>query len=290
MEGHRYFNGRNIRMPKIYDYFNFRDFIRDFYIENKSLDKSFSFQIFADRAGFKSKSFIKLVIDGKKNLTVESIKKINNVLKLSSKAFSYFSLLVKFNQAPTLKDRDTYFRKLISYNKRNPARIVLKEKYEFYSQWYHNTIRELVTMENFNGNYERIAKMVRPAITAGQVKESIKLLERLKLIKRVKDKYIQTDSIITTGNEIRAHAVENFHKQNLKLASESINTTPSIHRDISCVVLGLSDDGFKKLKGEIQQFRKKLLQIANEDKDLNRVYHVNLQLYPTSKTVERGKS
>ena len=201
-------------MPKIYDYFNFRDFLRDYYVENKSLDQSFSFQSFADRAGFRSKSFIKLVIDGKKNLTDESVKKINNVLKLSSKAFSYFSLLVKFNQALTLKDRNNYFRKLISYNKRNPARIVLKEKYEFYSQWYHNTIRELVTMENFNGDYERIAKMLRPKITAGQVKESIKLLERLKLIKKIKDKYIQTDSIITTGNEIRAHAVQNFHKQN----------------------------------------------------------------------------
>lgn len=274
-------------MPKLYTYFNFRDYLRDYYLERKSSDPSFSFQRFADYAGFKSKGFIKLVIDGKKDISEESIKKFNRVLKLSKKAFSYFSLLVKFNQASSLEERNPYFDQLMAFNNRNPARIILKDQYSFYSQWYHNTIRELITMDDFQGDYERIAKMIRPKISIKQVKDSIKLLEDLNLIKKVDNRYVLTESIISTGDEIRAHAVQNFHRQNLTLASESINSVSSIQRDISCVVLGLSSQGFDKLKGEVQKFRKKLLKIAQEDKDLNRVYHMNMQLFPTTEKIDK---
>ena len=144
-------------MPRIYDYFNYRNFLQDFYLEKKSIDSRFSFQSFADRCGFKSKSFIKLVMDGKKNLTDESVQRLNMVLKLGEKAFSYFSLLVKFNQSRTLKERNKFFAKLDSFNKRNPAKIILKNKYRFYSEWYHNTIRELICMEDFDDDYQRIS-------------------------------------------------------------------------------------------------------------------------------------
>ncbi len=274
-------------MPRIYDYLNYRDFLQDFYLENKSLDSKFSFQSFADRCGFKSKSFIKLVMDGKKNLTDDSISQLNKVLKLGDKAFSYFSLLVKFNQAKVLKERNKYFNKLVSYNTRNPAKIILKNKYQFYSQWYHNTIRELVCMEDFGDNYSHIGKMIHPNLTVKQVKESINLLKQLKLIKKTKNGYIQTDSIISTGNEVRSLAVQNFHKQNLQLASDSIDGVIPVQRDISSVVLGLSTDGVKKMKHEIQEFRKRLLEIAKKDTDVNQVYHYNMQFFPTTKKVDK---
>ncbi len=53
-------------MPNIFNYMDYREFLEDFYDEQKSANKAFSYQYFANKAGFKSKSFIKLVIDGKK--------------------------------------------------------------------------------------------------------------------------------------------------------------------------------------------------------------------------------
>ena len=112
-------------MPNIFKYMNFRDFLLAFYNEKKASNPAFSYQIFANKAGFKSKSFIKLVIDGKKNLSPESTAKINKVLKLKDKSFSYFEDLIAFNQAESLEMRNYFFERLISYNKRNPARMIL---------------------------------------------------------------------------------------------------------------------------------------------------------------------
>ena len=128
-------------MALIYNYTNYREFLLDFYLEKKAVNTSFSYQVFANKAGFKSKSFIKLVIDGKKNLTPDSTKRLQKVLKLNSKSFAYFEDLISFNQAKTNKLKNYFFEKIMGYNKRNPSRLVMQREYEFYSKWYHNTIR-----------------------------------------------------------------------------------------------------------------------------------------------------
>lgn len=269
-------------MLNIYNYLNYREFLEDFYKEKKLSNPGFSYQVFANKAGFKSKSFIKLVIDNKKNLSEDSVQKINNVLKLKDKAYSYFCDMVAFNHAPNLALRNFYFQKLMQYNQKNKVKIILAQQYAFYEKWYHNTIRELVTQIDFKDDFQKIGKLLHPPLHARQVRQSVKLLLKLGLIKKEGTRYVQTDTLITTGNEVRSLAVQNFHVQNLVLAAEAIDTVPSAERDISCLVVGLSDEGAQLFKKEIQNFRKKLLEIAHNEKKINRVYHVNFQFIPTS--------
>ncbi len=272
-------------MLNIFKYIDYREFIEDFYDEQKAENKAFSFQYFANKAGFKSKSFLKLVIDGKKNLTSDSMQKLNNVLKLNEKAFSYFCNLVAFNQTRSIQQRNYYFEKLSQYNKRSTARTVILDQYEIYSKWYYNTLRELVTAFDFKGDFELLGKKLKPAISARKAREAVKLLVKLGFIEIKGDKYFQCDPLITTGDEVRSLAISNFHIQNLGLAISSIDTVKSCTRDISCLVLGLSDEGFNRVKDEIQQFRKKLLDIAAAEKVIDRVYHVNFQAIPVSEDI-----
>lgn len=273
-------------MPNIFAYLNYREFLRDYYREEKAKNPAFSFQFLANKAGFKSKSFVKLVIDGRKNLSEDSLGKLGKALKLGPKPFSYFEDLVAFNQAGSVKLRNYFFGKLAGYNNRNPARLILRDQYDFYSKWYHNTIRELASWFPFGEDYELLARQVKPAISPRQARDSVRLLLRLGLIRRTGDGYAQSDSLVTTGDEVQSLAVENFHLQNLILAGESIDTVPGGQRDVSCLVLGLSRKGFEACKAEIQALRKRLLKIAEHDRDPERVYHAAFQFFPTSG--ERG--
>jgi uncharacterized protein (TIGR02147 family) len=143
-----------------------------------------------------------------------------------------------------------------------------------------------VTFFDFKDDYEALAKKVQPPISARQAKESVRLLLKLGLIKKTKNGLIQTDPIITTGDEVASLAVQNFHLQNMVLAAESIDTCPSQERDISCLVLGLSKQGFENLKEETQTYRKRVLQIARDDNNIDRVYHVTIGVFPTSRKGE----
>jgi len=51
-------------MVKIFQYLNYREYLADWFQEKKKLNKSFSYKVLANKAGFKSKSFFPQVVDG----------------------------------------------------------------------------------------------------------------------------------------------------------------------------------------------------------------------------------
>jgi uncharacterized protein (TIGR02147 family) len=273
-------------MPDIYSYFNYREFLRDFYKEQKARNPAISYQYLALKAGFKTKSFIPHVIEGKKNLSKESIYKLAMAMKLEKKAFSYFEDLVSFNQAKTLEQRNYLFARLSEYNRRNISRVVQKKQYDFYTKWYHNTIRELVTLIDFKEDYKKLARMVKPPINPKQARESVLLLLQLGLIEKKQGRYSQTNRAITTGDEVQSLAVQNFHVQNLVMAADAVTICPVEEREVSSLVVGLSSKGFKTVKEEIRQFRKRLVDIVDLDDAAERVYTINFQFLPSSERKE----
>ncbi len=266
----------------IFQFLNYREFLQTYYNEQKSLNPNFSFQTMAWKAGFRSKSFFKDVMSGKKNLSSASIFSIAKSIGLEGQAFSYFEALVTFNQAKLMAEKDHAFRTLAQYHKRGKAQIITQDQFEFYSNWVHNTIRELVTLSDFGEDYSKLGKLLKPAISTRKANASVKLLLRLGLLKKEKNRYLQTDKSITTGDEVKGVAIGSFHKQNMELASEIIDTLPAAERDISCLVAGLSPAGFAIVKAEIQNFRKKLIEIIRNDAPATQVYHINFQIFPTS--------
>ena len=189
-------------MPNIYNYLNYREWLLDFYREKKAAKSSYSYMLFATAAGFKSKSFLADVIEGKKNLSAESIFALSTVLCLSEIEFTYFKNLVAFNQAKTHVQKDHFFKLLVESNRLVQSKLVLSDKYAFYSEWYHNTIRELVTILDFKDNFALLARHVKPQITPRKARQSVELLQKLGFIIKKGDRYEQIDRDITTGDTV----------------------------------------------------------------------------------------
>lgn len=273
---------------RVFDYLNYRKFLKDWFEEKKRENPRYSFRLLADQAGFKSKSFIAHVMEGKANLSENSLFSLGKALKLGPKEFSYLASLVRFNQAKDQRQRELYFRELAEKNGGVRARTVLEHEYEFYSKWYHNTIRELVTMVDFGDDYAKLGKLVVPPISAVKARRSVELLLKLELIAKRNGRYVQTEKVLQSGDDITSIAVTAFHHQNLAIAEDALNRFPVGEREVSCVVGGMSEECFKKVKAEVQQFRKKIVaMISSDPKTAERVYHVNFQIFPTA--VSDGK-
>jgi uncharacterized protein (TIGR02147 family) len=268
--------------PTVFDFLDYRKFLKAYYEEQKARNKAFSFQKMAWKAGFRSKSFFNEVISGKKNISPGSVFSVGKALGLQGEAFSYFEALVAFNQCQTVAEKEHWFRQLNGFHKRGKSQLIARHQFEFYSRWYHNTIRELVTWFAFDEDYALLGRQLRPAISAGQARASVRLLLKLGLIVAGKGRYRQTDPSVTTGEEVLSAAVGSFHVQNLKLAAESLDTCPAAERDISCIVAGLSEEGFARVKTHIRDFRKKLVEVIRDDQKSSRVYHINFQFFPTT--------
>ncbi len=226
------------------------------------------------------------IIDGSRKISKEASFKIGQAIGLEGKSFSYFKDLIAFNQAKTNKEKNFYYTELMKYNKRSKAKLLLKNKYEYFSKWYYNTIREMLPFCDFKGNFALLANAIKPRISPAQAKNAVEVLLKLGLIKKTANDYKQLEKALTTGDEVASFAVQNFHIQNKILSSESIDTCPASERDISCLVVSLSDESFSEIKSEIKAFRKKLAAIADKTKKANRVYHINFDLFPTTRKWE----
>src|SRR3954471_936193 len=95
------------KSPDIYQYLDFRLFVRDYCSRQKSHRSSFSQRVFAQSAGIPmaSSSFLPAVIAGKRNLSANYRLKFAKALGLDSKEMLFFELLVQFNQAKTMEEK-----------------------------------------------------------------------------------------------------------------------------------------------------------------------------------------
>jgi len=85
--------------PDIFEYMSFRAFLSDYYKAAKQHTKGFSYRAFSKKAGFSSTNFIKMVIDGDRNLGPESAAKIADAMALSAAERRFFEQLVELEQS-----------------------------------------------------------------------------------------------------------------------------------------------------------------------------------------------
>jgi hypothetical protein len=85
-------------MRSVFEYTDYRRYLHDFYHYKKRTNPYYSYRLFSMKAGFKAPNLLKLVMDGQRNLTRESVDKFVHALRLSNGEAAYFTSLVLHNQ------------------------------------------------------------------------------------------------------------------------------------------------------------------------------------------------
>ncbi len=268
--------------PNLFEYNDYRAYLRAMYSFLKSTRRTFSFRFFAREAGFSSPNFLKLVMDGKRNLTVESLRRFSKALKHNRQEAEFFESLVFFNQTTSQEEQNRLYERLSKSRRYRAVKPLERDQFRFYSRWYYSAIRELVTLKGFQENPEWISKILGGRLQAHRVEKAIDLLLKLKLLRRnSRGRLEQVDSTITSGVEVRSLAVANFHREMLAEAAHAMERIPSEERDLSAVTLGVPASKMKELKERIAHFRKDLLAtIVSDAESSDRVYQLNIQLFP----------
>ena len=76
-----------------------------------------------------------------------------------------------------------------------------------------------------------------------------------------------------------------MNREMTDLAKEAIDTIDSGERNISGVTMGIDEATFARISEEIDNCRKRVIVLANGCKNINRVYRLNLQLFPLTDKV-----
>ncbi|MEE3340834.1 MAG: TIGR02147 family protein [Hallerella sp.] len=270
-------------MPDVLQYTNYRVFLHDYYAFKKSTSPAFSLRFFAAKAGLSSHAHLKLVMDGKRNITKNTVVKIIQGLNLVDERATYFENLVFFNQAKTDKEKAFYYGKLVKSTPGSRLHKMDKAQFRIFTEWYHSVIREMVELRGFNPAPEWISRRLGGTISPAQAAESLKLLTSLGLISKTANGYRQSQSLITTDDEVNDLLVKQYHGQMLDLAKTSMENVSAEKRDISAVTFAIQRKDFPALKKHLQLMRKELLDFSSEAGSGEDVVQVNIQLFPLTR-------
>lgn len=156
----------------VYDYEDYHDFLRDWMESKRKSKGGFSFQVLANRAGLKSRSFLRLVSLGEKDLLHATALKLVGALGFDERETEFFLALVGYNNSVDLKDRAFYQAKLKGSRKPSQQRVLSAQQYDLFSKWYIGPVWELVVVLPFEGDYRRIAKRLNPEVSTDEVKQA----------------------------------------------------------------------------------------------------------------------
>ncbi|OVE81972.1 hypothetical protein BVY03_01600 [bacterium K02(2017)] len=271
----------------IFEYRDYRLFLKDWYALTKKTKASFSFRAFAKKAGFKTSNFLMLVMNGKRNLTEQSLAKFIIGMDLNKQETEFFRSLVFFNQSKSHEEKNQYYQQLLQSKKFGQLMPIEKKQYEYYSSWYHPVIRELVCAKDFDGTPEWLSKRLYPTIKASQCAKSISLLSDLGFIEKDSNgKWQQTSSIVSTGPELTSVVVHNYHKVILDLTKAVMDKLTVKKRDVSTMTLGVKKERIPELRKKLREFRQEILKMVSNDTEPEQVVQLNLQLFNVTREKE----
>jgi uncharacterized protein (TIGR02147 family) len=273
--------------PDIFSYVDYRAYLGDYYRAAKENVSAFSYRYLARRAGFSSPNFIKLVIDGDRNLGADSIESVAGALKLDSAERRFFRALVHFDQADSAKDKNEAFEQIAASRRFRHARRIEHDMFEYLSHWYYPAIREMAARDDFRADPEWIARQLFPSITEARASKALDVLFRLGVLERDEDEpdtITRGDPSLTTGHEVGSLAIGNYHRQMLERAGASIEEVDRDLRDVSALTVCISESMVDELKSRIHQFREILLDLCDSDEAPQTVYQINFQLFPLTQS------
>ncbi len=274
-------------MKKIFEYLDYRDYLREFYEEKKGENPFFSYKLFGRMVDI-DQSYLAKVLIKARHIAEKSIKKFIEYFSFDQQEAEYFETLVHFIKAKSDKESKLFFEKLLSF-KELKSNVLTSDQFEFYRKWYYSAIRSLLQFYDFHGDYRELAEQLTPPISVKEAKKAIKLLEKLQLIKRdANGRYELVDKAITTGSEWRSLAIQSFQEETIEMAKESLARHKKEQRDISTITMNIGPEDLQRLKELTQQFRNTVIRYVNDNASPESVYQMNVQLYPLTK-VSRKK-
>jgi uncharacterized protein (TIGR02147 family) len=274
--------------PVVADYTDYRAYLRDMLAHLKATQRRFSYRFFSKKAGYASPNFLKLVIDGQRNLSLDSIERFARALDLTEAEGRTFQALVLLGQARTDEERNRCYAQLQAGSAVSTRTTAIERaQYEVYSLWYALPIREMMLWPSFQEDPEWIARRLRPRIRPSEAARAMALLEKTGLVGRNERGALEPrDGKLATPSTVTSLAVRNYHRALLGLAAQALDGVPVDQRNVTSLTVILTPELYTEVCQRIADFRQALLDYVDDPthvKTRGEVSVIGFQVFPLAR-------
>ena len=287
----------SVAAPTLSEYMDYRLFLSDFYQAKKHLTRTmirpYSYSLFSAAADIKSPNYLKMIIEGKRNLTIDMVGKFAKACTFNKAQTDEFKLLVTFNQAEDPADRNYALKQLSEYRVEQKLKHgeLDRKTFEEMPNWIGWIIYALVDQEGVTFETSQLKELLRGKASEAEITEAVENLIRSgELVRDAVTNTLAKGKLSETQKEIPSALVRKLQMQLMYLGLESLYQDTAAEREFGSLTMSLTEKEFELIKFRLRHLRKSMHKdnlTARESSKGDRVYQLNLQLFPVSNASKR---
>lgn len=263
---------------------HYSDWLNFEFETRKSINPKYSLRAFAKKLEM-SPAKLSEVLRKKQGLSQSIASRIAKKLNLSTEEREVFINMVQSLDARSKATRLKASQDLQNYLQQDAKKLDLEElndQFEMISDWHNSALMELIKI----GIIQEDILAQKLDISMEQVKKSLYLLHKLKLITIKDGGYFGTLKNFKVGDLAPSAAIRKFHTQILSKAIESIENQSIDKRTLSALTIAIDEEILPQVFKKIKDFRSELNEfISNHssNKSPNTVYCASIQFFDLTK-------
>ena len=279
-------------MKKI-KFWDFKDRLDGYFYEFRKFQtrkdrRPYSYAMFSAAADIRSPNYLKLVIEGKRNLSEAMGKKFAKAMNLSKAETDEFLALVRFTQTENPLERNQKLKELsdLRVGKKLKTGEINQDTWEKVPSWVAWVLHALTDQKDVSADFESLYGHLRRKAKPDVVRKSLERLMESGELARGEDGSLQKGRLLMSGSEnVPVDLVRKIQSELIYLGLESLAQDPPQDREFGAMTVALTEEEFENLKFELRQFRKrwtKDIMVKRQESKGDRVFQLNIQLFPVS--------
>lgn len=265
-------------VSKIFEYQQYREFLKDYYQEQKTSKSGFTYARFSEKAGLGSPNYYKLVMDGEKSLTGNNIIRFSKALGLESHEADYFEALVQFNQADEVEIRKHYQERMARLKARYRAtdgasRTIEEYEFEVMSSWVHHAVMVLTQTRGFRESPAWISQKLFGLVNESEVTQILESLQILGLLARDENGRLrQRHKQVRTRPDLKRQAGRAFYEGLFARLSQGLKLDQPEDRELGAYLVCFNKSQLPELRKRVREFLASLNEWALSHEKPEHVY------------------
>ena len=246
-------------------------------------------------ADLRSPNYLKLIIDGERNLSPGTARKFAKALGLDRESTEEFLLLVEYGQALDPLERNRHLRTLNEFRLKRRLKNgeLPSERVEMAPRWVSWALHAVADQAGADFSVDGLRDLLIGKVSADEIRKSLQqLFDAGALNLDSETGRVKKGIVPPNQDEIPSDVIRKIQAELMYLGMESLISGQAQEREIGTLTVCLTENEFEKLRFELRHLRKRILKdalIERERSPGDRVYQLNIQLFPLTKRSRQSR-
>jgi len=289
--------------PVLGEYTDYRRYLKDVYDYRRQTEatgmRNYSYAHFSAAADIKSPNYLKLIIEGRRNLSDEMIAKFAKALRLNRDDTEEFRALVHYGQAHQPIERNQALKSLADLRAKRAlaSGVITSRSWDKVPDWIGWVLYAMTEQSGVQFDPDALQKLFRAKASADEIRVALgKLIDSGELIRERTDsesdsgnsqlgKIVKARDLIESPQDLPVALIRKLQAELIYLGIESLFRDSPKEREFGAMTLALTEEEFQQVRFELRQMRKRLqtdILVKRKSTKGDRVYQLNVQLFPVT--------